>query len=190
MTISKKARLVRTKASSILVVYGLDPNGRSRGARFYMKQLDKVASKARSMNFELFEASTSRQRNLAGQLPPIRSERRAYIPLIKRELYEKLFVAFGGLVRARSQSLSVGDVLGSYATRESMRRLTSLPRNWNQIAPGHVVLGSVNQDGCWFDAIVLQRDRDTLTLMYANFPDLPKFELHVSEIGLINPASQ
>jgi hypothetical protein len=39
----------------------------------------------------------------------------------------------------------------------------------------------------WWEAIVIARDNDIVTLRYRDFPKVPKFDRHVSTVALINP---
>lgn len=98
---SKKRKPAIAKISS-LVVFGLDENGRAKGARFSSQQIELALEAALSLKLEVFEAVSSEMQELAKKLPSGRVyARRASLPFIDQELYERLHAASGGLVRDR-----------------------------------------------------------------------------------------
>jgi hypothetical protein len=64
---------------------------------------------------------------------------------------------------------------------------SGLPQNWESIAAGNMVLADEGPGEGWWEAIVISRDNEILTLRYRDYPKAPKFERHISTIGLINP---
>jgi hypothetical protein len=45
-----------------------------------------------------------------------------------------------------------------------------LPRSWDEIAPGHLVIAQESLDYGWWEAIVLDRKDDMLTLRFCDYP--------------------
>jgi len=64
-----------------------------------------------------------------------------------------------------------------------------LPRSWDEIAPGHLVIAQESLEYGWWEAIVLDRKDDMLTLRFRDYPRLPKFFRHRSGIALMSPPS-
>jgi hypothetical protein len=64
-----------------------------------------------------------------------------------------------------------------------------LPRNWEEIAPGHLVIAQESLDYGWWEAIVIDRKDDMFTLRFRDYPKLPKFFRHRSAIALMSPVS-
>jgi hypothetical protein len=62
-----------------------------------------------------------------------------------------------------------------------------LPRSWDELAPGHLVIAQESLQYGWWEAIVLARKGDTFTLQYRDYPHLPKFVRHHSGIALMSP---
>lgn len=87
-----------------LLVFGIDANGKPRGARFTYKQFDAAMRAAQSMKLEIFEATPRELAALRKKLPAARVDGRgtSLVPYIGRDLYEKLHAASGGLVRDRA----------------------------------------------------------------------------------------
>ena len=63
-----------------------------------------------------------------------------------------------------------------------------MPPTWNEIAPGHLVIAQESLDYGWWEAIVLDRKDDMLTLRYREYPRLPKFYRHRTAVALMSPA--
>ena len=164
------------RAKSVTVVVGLDENGKPKGARFNPEQMEQAIQAAQSLNLEIYDANSDEMAELARKLPSgrIYAQGRAFIPFIKRELYDKVCTASGGHAR---------DAEATYPP-------SPFPPSWDDIAPGHVVLAPEGiQDG-WWEAVVLSRDDRTLTLRYRDYPKLPKRVLDIHEVALVHPGPE
>ena len=62
-----------------------------------------------------------------------------------------------------------------------------LPRTWDSIQPGHVVLVHESPTDGWWEATVQEREEEILTLKFRDYPRQPKFQRHISQVALINP---
>ncbi len=67
---------------------------------------------------------------------------------------------------------------------------TGLPRTWDEIAPGHLVIAQENLEYGWWEAVVIGRDGDMLTLRFRDYPKLPKFFRHRNAIALMSPPAE
>jgi hypothetical protein len=63
-----------------------------------------------------------------------------------------------------------------------------LPRTWDEIAPGHLVIASEGPGNGWWDAIVAEVNGDMLTLHWRDYPWQPNVVQHRSAVALIKPA--
>ena len=75
-------------------------------------------------------------------------------------------------------------------TRPSTPVARGLPRNWDEIAPGHLVIAQESLDNGWWEAIVLDRKDDMLTLRFRDYPRLPKFFRHRTAVALMSPPAE
>ena len=93
---------------ALFVVFGLTKNGRARGACFSSEQIELALEAASSPRMAVYEAVSREMRLLAKQLPSGRAfpSRRAPLPFIEKDLYERLHAASGGLVRDRDDEAS------------------------------------------------------------------------------------
>ena len=64
---------------------------------------------------------------------------------------------------------------------------SGLPQNWESVAPGNMILAFEGPGEGYWEAIVISRDAEILTLRYRDYPKVPKFERHISTVALINP---
>jgi hypothetical protein len=68
--------------------------------------------------------------------------------------------------------------------------LQDLPRTWDEIAPGHLVIARETLEVGWWEAIVVERIGDLVTVRYRDYPQYPNMVRHRSAIALISPAAQ
>ena len=108
MSRNKTSKSAMPLAKSTFVVFGIDENGKTKGARFSGKKLELALHAATTLELEVFEAVSAEMQKLAKELPSgnIYVRGRAFLPFIKRELYQKLHVASGGLVRDRADEIA------------------------------------------------------------------------------------
>jgi hypothetical protein len=184
-----------------LFVYGLDEAGKPKGARFPATEAERVHPVATAMNLRCSQAGSDETTSPGMKLPVgrIYARGKAFIPNIKRDLYEKLVTALdpagseGDRSHAEGTAPASAGSKGTAAqplteTRAILPPLASgLPQNWESIATGNMVLIDAGPGEGWWEAIVIGREDAILTLRYRDFPKLPKFERHVSTVALINP---
>ena len=59
-----------------------------------------------------------------------------------------------------------------------------IPKDWDSIAPGHQIIAQASLTDGWWEAIVLVREGDMLTLKWRDFPDESHFRMHVAQVAL------
>jgi hypothetical protein len=64
---------------------------------------------------------------------------------------------------------------------------SGLPRSWDNVGVGHMVLVHESPADGWWEAVVVQREDEVLTLRFRDYPKLPTFVRHISTIALVNP---
>lgn len=156
-----------------IIVFGLDPDGKSKGARFLGKEAELAVQAARSLELKTCEATSTDLQALAKRLPSGRvyAKGRAFIPFIKRELYDMVAAA--------------ADVSSALAVSQ-----LPPPSHWDGIAPGHIVLARTDDpDEGWFETVVLEREGDALALRFRDFPREKSISRHISAIALLNPSA-
>jgi hypothetical protein len=137
-----------------------------------------VTKAADLMGFKVYEASPPDLADTAKKLPVGRlyANGRGFVPNIRQSLYSDLVVVLG---QEPDAALS--------RNGNGLPVALGLPRSWDEIAAGHLVLAQESLRYGWWEAIVLARKDDTFTLQYRDYPHLPKFVRHASAIALMSP---
>ena len=167
-------------ASPPLIVLGFDDQQKPRGARFVDAKPDLVTKAADAMGFKVYEASSEDVAEYAKKLPLGRlyANGRGFVPNIRQSLYSDLVVNLGQEPQA---------ALSKNGDKDSLPAARGLPRSWDEIGPGHLVIAQEALEYGWWEAIVLDRQGDTFILQYRDYPHLPKFVRHRSGIAMMSP---
>jgi hypothetical protein len=167
-----------------LLVLGFDEQQKPCGARFVGDKPDLVAKAADLMGLKVYKASSSDVAEVAKKLPIGRlyANGRAFVPNVRQTLYSDVIVALA----AQPQQGAVGPDDDKASTPVAR----GLPRNREEIAPGHLVIAQESLDYGWWEAIVIDRKDDMFALRFRDYPKLPKFFRHRSAIALMSPPSE
>lgn len=186
-------------------VLGLDANGKPRGARF-AELKDNIASAAMDMNCRVLIDQPEAVSALGMKLPVGRVHGggkvvKLFVPNIRRELYDQILEAARIAAEQSDAKMEAGAAEQSTAVKglkdqadaalaevRCVSPVTSgLPRSWEEIAVGHMVLAHESPDDGWWEAVVINREDEILTLRYRDAPKLPKFIRHINTVALVNP---
>jgi hypothetical protein len=183
-----------------LFVYGLDEAGKPKGARFAASDGEKVLPIRKAMNLQSCQDGSEQIAAVGMKLPVgrIYARGKAFIPNIKRDLYDKLLAAIGSSTephaRAHVEATTASAAPSGGAVHVPTEAgailpplASGLPQNWESIAAGNMILADAGPGEGYWHAIVISRDDAILTLRYRDYPKVPKFERHVSTVALINP---
>ena len=164
-------------ASAPLIVLGYDEQQKPRGAQFQGADAKLVAEAAKAMDLRVYEAATKDLATVAKKLPVGRlySNGKGFIPNVRQSLYSEIIVA-----------LAVEPQAALGKDQDEPPIATGLPRTWDEIAPGHLVIAQEALDHGWWEAIVVARNGDMFTLRYRDYPKLPKFVRHRNAIALMS----
>jgi hypothetical protein len=198
---TKKSDKLSDSPSTQLFVYGLDEGGKPKGARFPATETEKVLPVATAMKLQSSQACSEEVVSLGMKLPVGRTYARgkAFIPNIKRDLYDKLLAAIASCNEGHDHSQAEGAATSSATPGDAVAHApteagailpplaSGLPQNWESISAGNMILVDAGPGEGWWEAIVISRDDAILTLRYRDYPKVPKFERHVSTVALINP---
>lgn len=171
----------RAANSVPLIVLGYDDQHKPHGARFQGADGKLVTQAARAMNLNVYEAATDDLLALAKKLPTGRlySNGKGFVPNIRQTLYSAFIST---LAQTPHAALAKDD-------EAPLPQISSgLPKSWDAIAPGHLVIAQETLEHGWWEAIVLDRNGDMLTLRFRDYPKLPKFARHRSAVALISTA--
>ena len=176
--VTKSSAAPGTAASPTLIVLGFDDQQKPRGARFVDAKPDLVTKVADLLGFKVYEASSEDVAEIAKKLPLGRlyANGRGFVPNVRQSLYSDLVVVLG---QEPDAALS--------RNGNGLPAALGLPRSWDEIAAGHLVIAQESLEYGWWEAIVLARQGDTFILQYRDYPHLPKFVRHRSGIAMMSP---
>ncbi|WP_036053564.1 hypothetical protein [Bradyrhizobium sp. URHD0069] len=196
---TKKAlKKTEQKPASVIpaFVFGLDENGKPRGAKFLQGLKDNIAAAAIDMKFNLVHDHSAEFTALGMKLPigRIYGSGRSFIPPIRRDLYEKLKAAqsrpaerIEGGVPINIKSDKIGETVSDVELGIAIAN--NLPRDWQAIEPGNLIIAQSSHIEGWWEAIVVERAVDILTLRWRDYPDEGTVQRHVGTVALINPGT-
>ena len=179
-SVTKSSTAPATAATPPLIVLGFDEQQKPRGARFVDAKPDLVTKAADLLGFKVYEASSEDVAEYAKKLPLGRlyANGRGFVPNVRQALYSDLVVDLGQEPQA---------ALSKNGDKDSLPAARGLPRSWDEIGAGHLVIAQESLEYGWWEAIVLDRQGDTFTLQYRDYPHLPKFVRHRSGIAMMSP---
>jgi hypothetical protein len=178
MTKPNKEKRDGNKSSSVLFVLGYDDQQKPRGARFVDADASLVAKAAQLMDLNVYEAKNGELADLVKKLPVGRlySIGKGFVPNIRPTLYSAIVAALAitpGAARGKTEDLPTV--------------ASGLPKTWDDVGPGHLVIVQESAENGWWEAICIKRDGDMLTLRFRDYPKLPKFARHKTAVALICP---
>jgi hypothetical protein len=165
-----------------LIVLGRDEAGKPRAARFPASQASLVAKAAKAMSLTVCKADGAALAELAKKLPSGRlyATGRGFVPSVGRNLYSKIV----------EQLKLAGQPVPSDSEQSATDQpAPGLPTTWDDIAVGHLVIAQEALDDGWWEAIVLDRDGDMLTLKWRDYPWQSNVVRHAGAVALLKPSS-
>jgi hypothetical protein len=160
-------------AGKVYVLFGADEYARPRAARFSAEDPDLLAKAAEAMHLRLVEVTDPDAAEIAATLPAgrLHANGRGLVPYVKGDLYAEL----------------VRETVGDQETPANPNpSAQDLPGSWDDVAPGHVVLARESLECGWWEAVVVERTGDFVTVRYRDYPKYPPMVRHRSAIALIS----
>ena len=166
-------------AAGKVVVFGLDSNWRPHAAWFSHTQADQARAAAKQLRLNVIVVANGTAADLVAKLPAgqIHAAGPAMVPPVREDLYEKVVATINPHGEAGQDP---GEPIG-----------TDFPSSyWDAIKPGHVVLAQESLIGGWYEAIVVGRKSDKVTLRSRDYPGYPKFTVPMTAVALLlNPTA-
>lgn len=164
------------KEHTVSIIFGMGENERICGARFSGVDPLTIVETARKAGFKFFEVDTPELAEIARQMPAgrILGGGKLVVPPIKKEIYSAL------LEFLEDDELAPDSVVLSAAHASAYPR----PKTWDEIAPGHLVIAQQSVVYGWWEAVVVNRAKDILTLRWRDYPRAPDFQQFVTSVAL------
>lgn len=182
----------------ILVVVGVDIDGKPHASRFAEADAPLVARAAELMRFQMVRVSPGKEdlHGLAEQLPlgKIFASGRAFVPFVSRVVFDKLAPLVKAETKTRS-SRAIGRkrAAASYPVAAVFEPAAVKTANmlWGKIEIGSVVLASqpdVWGPG-WWEGVVIGLEGDELILRWMDTPAEEAFRATRRDVALRHPAA-
>jgi hypothetical protein len=167
----------RSRLAKIYVLLGADEYAKPRAARFSAEDPELLAKAAASMYLRLVEVTEPDVAEIAAKLPAgrLHANGKGLVPHIKGALYYELLCATFATELPRANPDPAPQ---------------DLPRAWDDLVPGHLVIARETLEVGWWEAIVIERTGDLVTVRYRDYPQYPPMVRHRSAIALITPPAQ
>jgi hypothetical protein len=148
-------------------VFGLDPTGKSKAATFPAHQADLASKAAGLMQLRVLKIDSPELAQFAAQLPvgKIYASGHGFVPQVRTAIYDRL--------------LQFADPASA----------PGLPATWDAIDVGHLVIARDDLAAGWWEAIVIAKDGDMLTLKWRDYPKQAPAVLHRAALALLKPTA-
>jgi hypothetical protein len=173
-----------------VVLFGLDDHGKPKAARFPEKQADLATKAAGLLKLQVLPIIGASVSDLAGRVPAgrIHANGRGFVPYIRRDLYAKLVAAAGSSTSPADTPTDI-TAIGIKINASSSEQNTGgdRPKNWDEIATGHVVVAQDTPTDGWYEAVVVENSGDMFTLRWRDYPRERRITRHRLSLGLLYP---
>ena len=191
---TQKARQSHSDSKAAIlpvVLFGVDQHGKPTAARFPESQARLAAKAAKQLDLRVLPVATTAVAELAATLPVgrIHASGKGFVPNVRGDIYAKLLAAAGAPAPVtQSSTLTLRGAQsnggGAKTKKPAQHRL---PKDWDAVAPGHLVVAQESLEDGWYEAIVLEQNGDMFTLRWHEFPRERRFARHRRSLGLLFP---
>lgn len=172
-----------------IILFGIDSSGKPKAARFGKDHAGLAIKAASQLQLHVLSSDDPKVAAIVSRLPVgrVHATGRTLVPFIRRDLYDKLIAAApnGSLDQPPTPPASGA----SGAAGKPPGSPPNLPRNWQQIALGDLVIAQESLEEGWYEAIVLQADGDMLTLRWRDYPGGKSIVRNWRRLGLLYPGA-
>ncbi|MCJ2135111.1 hypothetical protein MKK69_13760 [Methylobacterium sp. J-026] len=196
----------KTEASAIkptpaLIVFGADKDGKPHASWFAEPDTSLATKAAGVMNMRALPLSTEAHQNIATELPQGRvfSSGRAFVPFVKKGVYDRLSVLAGpaevtasinpapGAAVALTSAAATSDV-GDQTPKAPSSGEARYPRSWVGVVVGSLVLITEGEQDGWYEAEVIEAKAGGIfSLRWRDWPDLPLLVRRREHMALLHP---
>lgn len=162
--------------SAKVVVFGLDSSWRPHAAWFPQAQAAPARAAAKQLRLNVIDITNGHGADLVGKLPAgqIHAVGPGIVPLVGEDLYENLVATI--------------NPRGEAGQEPGEPKAVDFPNSyWDAIKPGHVVLAQDSLIAGWYEAVVVSRAGDKVTLRCRDYAQFPKFTVPVKSVALMPP---
>jgi hypothetical protein len=154
------------KSDKVIVVFGLDEDRKPRAGRFTNENEALLAKAAAAVGLRLAVPMSRQHHEFVAKLPAgrLHGTGKGFVPNVRQDHYDQL-VGF------------VGGDLGPISA--------ALPKSWDDVAAGHVVIAQDTVADGWWPAVVTKRHDDKLALKWRDYPGQLEFVRPTTAVALL-----
>jgi hypothetical protein len=177
-----------TSCPAPVVLFGIDSHGKPKGARFGKDHADLAIKAANQLQLRVLASNDPRVADLATQLPVgrVHATGRTFVPFIRRDLYDQLIAAAPN-GNAHPTSPPASGSSGAAGAKPPGGSSPNLPKSWQEISLGDLVVAQEGPEDGWYEAIVAEVNGDMLTVRWRDYPRERKIVRHRLRLGLLYP---
>ena len=192
---TQKARQSHSDSKAAIlpvVLFGVDQHGKPIAARFPESQAKLAAKAAEQLHLRVLTVAAPAVAELAATLPVgrIHASGKGFVPNVRGDLYAKLLAMAGApalVTQSSTLTLQHGAQSNGGAANTKKPAQDRLPKDWDAIAPGDLVVAQESPEDGWYDAIVVEQNGDMLTLRWRDYPRERRFARHHRTLALLCP---
>jgi hypothetical protein len=169
-----------------VVLFGLSDDGKPQAGLFPQSHAALAKKVAKELGLTAVDVSEPDLAALGNKIPAGRlyANRKNFIPAVRRDVHQKLLeFAKAGTTAAGGAGKQSG------SSGQPASPPPGIPKDWDSIAPGHQVIAQISLADGWWEAIVVERDKDILTLKWRDYPREPHFRLHYAQVAIQKAAT-
>ena len=191
MTAKAKNATPATSCPAPVVLFGIDSHGKPKGARFGKDHADLAIKAANQLQLRVLASNDPKVAELANRLPVgrVHATGRTFVPFIRRDLYDKL-VAAAPNGNAHPTSPPASGSSGATGAKPPGGSSPNLPKTWQEIRLGDLVVAQQSRDDGWYEAIVIEVAGDMLTVRWRDYPRERPIVRHRQRLGLLHPGQK
>jgi hypothetical protein len=177
----------------IIVVFGLDIDGKPHASRFEDRDASFVLRAAQLMGFHVVHVSpeNAELHAIAEGLPvgKIFASGRAFVPFVGRAAFDKLAALVEGGVNIEQRATSGAKPVHPLVAMLTSDAINTADALWAKIAIGTVVLAAQPDPygPGWWQSVVVAVEGNDLTLRWVDDPAEKPFRLSRNDVGLRHP---
>jgi len=162
-----KTNQTEPKPPPAIIVFGADEADKPRAATFTGEEVEAATKAAELMKLRVLKVAGPKLTELATHLERgrIYASGHGFVPPVRMNVHQRL------------------------CELADPKPAPSLPRSWDEIEIGHLVLATEAPGEGYWEAIVLGRDNDMLTLKWRDYPFYPQFGCHRTAVALLKPSA-
>ena len=187
MSANARNSMVSTAKPNPVVIFGIDSRGKPKGARFAKEYAGLATKAATQLRLQILGSNTPNVAEIAARLPVgrVHANGRTFVPFIRRDLYDKLLAAAasGSVAEAPNSPANAPPSAGGAGGNAK----PNLPRTWQEISIGDLVIAQESLEDGWYEAIAMDISGDMITLRWRDYPKERRFVRHRRRLGLLYP---